>query len=356
MGGRIGRSSALVLGATLLWVPFAWGGTLDISCASGVQDHTGQWLKGNAFLGTGDLIQVLYVGANGLNDIPDDFGNPTGDDELIGQTFVGAGFPLNPDQGKFSAQFTHDRLAQGNVIYVRAWNGPSVIEATHYGDSPLATVVLSGGFGAIDFPTWSTDNMVVAVELVSFEAIGLASGIRLKWVTATETENLGFELYRSTRKDGGYVKITSKLIPGAGNCQERRAYSYDDEEVSFDSTYYYRLADVDFSGHRGFHGPVSGVRKFLPKEYQLHPNFPNPFNPTTTIQFDLKEPGQVSARIYNMLGQLVRVLVEEKMEAGRYRREWDGRNDLGAMVPSGLYECVMEVNGRRLTRRLLLLK
>ncbi|MDZ7339057.1 MAG: T9SS type A sorting domain-containing protein [candidate division KSB1 bacterium] len=356
MGRSVRWSMVGGLGAALLWAGLASAGTVDISCASGVKDHTGQPLKGNAFLGTGDLIQVIYVGANGINDIPDDFGNPTGDDELIGETFVGAGFPLNPDEGKFSAQFTHDRLAHGNLIYVRAWDGPSVIEATHYGDSQLGTVQLVGGFGAIDFPSWSTDNLVVAVELLSFEAVGVASGIRLKWVTATETENLGFELYRSRRRDGGYVKITTKLIPGAGNCQERRAYTYEDQEVDFDSTYYYRLADVDFSGRRGFHGPVSGVRKFLPKEYQLHPNFPNPFNPSTTIQFDLKEPGNVSVRIYNMLGQLVRVLVDQRMEAGRYRREWDGCNDLGTAVPSGLYECVMEVNGRRLSRRLVLMK
>lgn len=356
MGGREKWLYAIAAALTLQWVSAAGAGTVDISCASGVKDHTGQWLHGNAFLGTGDLIQIIYVGANGINDIPDDFGNPTGDDELIGVTFVGAGFPLNPDEGKFSAQFTHDRLAHGSVIFVRAWNGPSVIEATHYGDSELRTVQLVGGFGAIDFPTWSTDNLVVAVELVSFEAVSIPSGIRLKWVTATETENLGFELYRSNRRDGAYVKITAKMIPGAGNSQEQRSYVYDDQEVDFDSTYYYRLADVDFSGHRGFHGPVSGVRKFLPKEYELHPNFPNPFNPTTTIQFDLKEPGMVSLRIYNMLGQLVRVLVNDKMEAGRYRRQWDGRSELGVAVPSGLYECVLEVNGRRLTRRLLVMK
>jgi len=355
MGGRE-KWVCIAAALAFLCVSGSSAGTVDISCASGVKDHTGQWLRGNAFLGSGDLIQIIYVGANGVNDIPDDFGNPTGDDELIGTTFVGAGFPLNPDEGKFSAQFTHDRLAHGNVVYVRAWNGPSVMEATHYGDSQLRTVTLVGGFGAIDFPTWSTDNMVVAVELVSFEAVGVASGIRLKWVTATETENLGFELYRSRERDGSYVRITDKLIPGAGNSQEQKTYVYEDQDVGLDTTYYYRLVDVDFSGHRGFHGPVSGVRKFVPKEYQLHPNFPNPFNPTTTIQFDLKEPGVVSLRIYNMLGQLVRVLVNEKMEAGRYRREWDGRNEFGVAVPSGLYECVLDVNGRRLTRRLLLMK
>lgn len=355
MGGRE-QWLCIVAVLALLGAGQSHAGTVDISCASGVKDHIGQWLHGNALLGGGDLIQVIYVGANGINDISDDLGNPTGDDELIGVTFVGAGFPLNPDEGKFSAQFTHDLLAHGNVIYVRAWNGPSVIEATHYGDSPLGTVQLAGGFGAIDFPTWSTDNMVVAVELVSFEALSIASGIRLKWVTASETENLGFELYRSKQRNGDYVRITNKLIPGAGNSQEQRTYQYEDYDVGFDTTYYYRLVDVDFSGHRGFHGPVSGVRKFLPKQYELYPNFPNPFNPTTTIQFDLEGPGVTSLRIYNMLGQLVRVLVNEKMEAGRHRQEWDGRNEFGVTVPSGLYECVLDVNGRRFTRRLLLMK
>jgi len=66
-------------------------------------------------------------------------------------------------------------------------------------------------------------------------------------------------------------------------------------------------------------------------------NYPNPFNPSTTFRYGLSEPGQVSLKIYNMLGQLVRTVVEDYHVEGYYEAVWDGRNDVGATVSSGIY-------------------
>ena len=75
----------------------------------------------------------------------------------------------------------------------------------------------------------------------------------------------------------------------------------------------------------------------LPTEYGLSQNFPNPFNPTTQINYQLPEPAQVKIDIYNMLGQQIRTLVNTHQDANYYTIEWDGTNDLGQTVGSGVY-------------------
>jgi len=334
----------------------ARAGTVDVSCVSGVQDELGNWLRGSAFEGYGDLIQIIYAGPNGVNDTPDENGNPTADDVLIGTTFAGAGFPFNPHEGKFTTQVTHDLLVTGAVIYCRAWNDSSVAVATYYGDSQLATVELQGDFGSVDFPTWSTQDAVVAVELVTFEATRVNGGVRLVWVTQSETDNRGFGIHRATAEQGPFVRITSQLIPGAGNSMERREYSYHDNTAAPDTAYYYKLADVDYAGRMRFHGPILAPVVTIPSKVSLAQNYPNPFNPATWITFELKEAGPTTLRIYNVQGQLVRTLVQGHMEIGRYEVRWDATDDLGNRVPSGLYLYVLEAGGAKLTQTMQLLK
>jgi len=74
-----------------------------------------------------------------------------------------------------------------------------------------------------------------------------------------------------------------------------------------------------------------------PSSFKLIGNYPNPFNPTTTINFSLPETGFVSLNIYNITGQKVRDLVSENMEPGDHSVLWDGRDEYGSMVSSGMY-------------------
>lgn len=84
---------------------------------------------------------------------------------------------------------------------------------------------------------------------------------------------------------------------------------------------------------------ITGIdpRSALPKEYKLHRNFPNPFNPVTTIKYDLPADSRVTLKIYNILGQEVRTLVNEYQAAGYKALQWDGRNQRGEPVSSGIY-------------------
>lgn len=89
----------------------------------------------------------------------------------------------------------------------------------------------------------------------------------------------------------------------------------------------------------------------LPTEYRLEPNYPNPFNPATTISFTLQEKAFVSLRIYDALGREAAVLVDEELPAGRYSRRWDGRG-----LTSGIYFCRLQAGSFVQTRKLMLLR
>jgi len=97
-------------------------------------------------------------------------------------------------------------------------------------------------------------------------------------------------------------------------------------------------------------------RTIRPTEYVLGQNFPNPFNPSTTIEYDLKEDGMVSLKIYDILGQQVRELVQEWQPTGRYRVVWDSRNQGGAEVANGIYFYELRSGNYRALRKMLLLK
>ncbi len=94
----------------------------------------------------------------------------------------------------------------------------------------------------------------------------------------------------------------------------------------------------------------------LPEAFSLHPNHPNPFNPTTTIVYELPETSEVKLTVYNMLGQEIRVLVSEPQEAGVKKIHWDGKNSVGDFVGSGVYLYKLQAGSFVQTRKMTLLK
>ncbi len=196
----------------------------------------------------------------------------------------------------------------------------------------------------------------VPVELTNFTATVVAEQVRLAWSTATETENLGFHLFRSLDVAKDYQQITTELIKGSGSSDRAHHYSFVDRNVMPGQTYYYKLADVDFAGNLRFHGPISVTVEAVPSSYSLSQNYPNPFNPETAIHFSLKEAGKVTLKIYNLQGQLVRTLVDEEKSAGSYSVLWNGTADNGLRLASGIYYYTVQVNGFEMTKKLLLMK
>ena len=94
----------------------------------------------------------------------------------------------------------------------------------------------------------------------------------------------------------------------------------------------------------------------LPEKFSLHQNYPNPFNPTTTIKFDLPEPSQISLKIYNLMGQEVRTLTNEWLPTGSHRLLWNGTDQRGIPVSTGVYIYRLESHYFNQSKKMVLLK
>ena len=101
---------------------------------------------------------------------------------------------------------------------------------------------------------------------------------------------------------------------------------------------------------------VSDQEAVLPQEFGMAQNYPNPFNPSTVIPYQLPVQSFVELEIYNLVGQVVRTLVQEEKAPGYYRATWDGRNDAGILLPSGLYFSHLQAGDFQTTRRMVFLK
>jgi hypothetical protein len=101
---------------------------------------------------------------------------------------------------------------------------------------------------------------------------------------------------------------------------------------------------------------IAGTKTGLPTTYELEPNYPNPFNPTTTISYGVPQPGRVRLTIFNMLGQQIRSLIDMDRAAGRFTATWDGRDDAGIAVGSGVYFYRLVAGEAMMVRKMMMLK
>ncbi len=180
----------------------------------------------------------------------------------------------------------------------------------------------------------------IPVELLSFQANYEAIGVRLKWRTASETENFGFHIFRAVGK-GAFEQITSEIIPGAGNSAVEQSYEFLDARIEPGMKYAYRLADVDFNGNVTLHEPVLvETGPAIPQGFRLQ-SYPNPLvisqTAQTKILFELPRSGHVRLGIYSIDGRLVRMLVNEEKNAGQHQIAWTGRDEYGRLVSAGIY-------------------
>jgi hypothetical protein len=208
------------------------------------------------------------------------------------------------------------------------------------------------------------------VELSYFTASSSDEQVTLKWRTESEINNLGFNVYRSAQKDGSYVKVNATLIKGAGTDATPHEYQFVDESVVLGATYCYYLEDVDFSGntHKSsiiavLVGRTQEVKqlRLVPTQFRLLANFPNPFNPETWIPFELPLEAEVSLVISDAHGRLIRRMELGQKEAGYYVTRasaiyWDGRNEHGEKVSSGVYFYTLRAGDFTATRKMVVVK
>ncbi|MBT5873570.1 MAG: T9SS type A sorting domain-containing protein [Candidatus Latescibacteria bacterium] len=205
---------------------------------------------------------------------------------------------------------------------------------------------------------WSdTESFVTSVSKpLSVEVSALAAEsdkgvVVLTWsVGRVEPALAGFHVLRSIIEDGDYVRLTNDLIAVDG------IFEYRDGAVTVNQQYFYIIEANLANGQTDRFGPIS-LRVDAPGTFALRQNAPNPFNPATTIRFDLPKPVTVTLIVYNILGQeVIRLINNESMEAGFHEINWNGQNRSGRYTASGIYMYRIEAGAFSKARKMLLLK
>jgi hypothetical protein len=189
------------------------------------------------------------------------------------------------------------------------------------------------------------------VELISLKASASKDVVELNWKTATEIENTGFEIERSKVKSQTSYNFEWEnigFVKGSGNSNSIKEYSFQDKSPKF-GKYKYRLKQINTDGTFEYSKVVEVVvnrpLKLIAK------NYPNPFNPTTRIIFELPVRSNVNLSVYNLIGQKVATLVDEQLEQGVYERNFNAEN-----LPTGIYIYTLKAGETSITNKMILMK
>ena len=154
--------------------------------------------------------------------------------------------------------------------------------------------------------------------------------------------------------------INGEMIEAAGNSTTFREYGFTDSRVESQTTYYYKLQQLDINGAVRWYGPLSvtvtQAPSAAPEQFVLYENYPNPFNPSTTIQYDVAEASVVTLEIFDITGKLIKTLVNGEKAAGSYSVVWDATDSAGRIVPNGAYVYRLRAGSLQFVNKLMVLK
>ena len=187
---------------------------------------------------------------------------------------------------------------------------------------------------------------ILPVELVSFTSIINQNKVTLLWVTATELNNYGFDIERF-QSLSGWNKIG--FIKGRGSSNSSTSYSFIDKPLD-GSKFQYRLKQIDKDGKFTYSNVIDVVLG-VPSNFELKQNFPNPFNPSTKITYNVPLDGIITLIVYDIMGRKVFTLVNENKKAGSYEVTLDG-----SPLASGTYFCKMTAKNFTSSIKMLFIK
>jgi hypothetical protein len=244
------------------------------------------------------------------------------------------------------------------TVTTAALSGTSTITLGASGTGKMTATIIAAAGTSKDTSTVVFDVPVPA-ELSAFAGVFADGKVQLNWTTVSQTNNAGWKVLRST--DNVNFEPISGIVSGAGTSNEQLAYGYTDVNLpSGVEKVYYILEQVDLNGtvtrSRVAEVLLGGRFTDTPKEFSTAV-YPNPFNPATTIAYNLPEAAKVSIVIYDAIGQQVRTLVGNvDAAAGRYTAQWDARDDAGRQVASGVYFAHITAGKFTGKQKMLLLK
>ncbi|MCK6606345.1 MAG: T9SS type A sorting domain-containing protein [Ignavibacteriaceae bacterium] len=292
---------------------------------------------------SGNQLWIKTFGGTGR-----DYGNAV--KQTADGGFLVAGYTLSYGAGGDDLWLVKTDSA-GTLLWQKTYGGTASdvaysMDLTSDGGYVVVGHTLSSGAGVHDAWLLRTVTQIIPVELVSFTAYRTGGRVILNWTTASEVNNSGFEIQRSTDK----TDFTSiGFVPGKGTATEHQSYSCSDHNAA-QGINYYRLKQIDYSGSFEY----SGVIEVAPTNigtFELKQNFPNPFNPSTVINFSLPATSLVSLKIFDASGNEVALLVNEVKPEGNYQVVFNA-----ASLPSGVYFCKLQAGVFFETKKLLLIK
>lgn len=194
---------------------------------------------------------------------------------------------------------------------------------------------------------WVVNQSALPVELVTFTADVESENVVLKWTTATEINNRGFEVERAQAGSSSYEDIG--FVNGSGTSTSTKQYSFVDKIPSGSSAFTYRLKQIDYDGTFKYSNTIDV--KVVPLQFNLYQNYPNPFNPSTTIKYSLPEAQNVTIKVYDMLGQEVATLINTFQKPGNYELTFNADK-----YASGIYFYTIHAGKFNSTKKMMLLK
>ncbi|MCL4280157.1 MAG: T9SS type A sorting domain-containing protein, partial [Ignavibacteriaceae bacterium] len=170
--------------------------------------------------------------------------------------------------------------------------------------------------------------------------------VLLSWQSATEKNNMGFEIQRSKNKVHWEVIGT---VSGKGTTSERQNYSFEDTNIE-NQMYFYRLKQIDYNGLFKYSNIIE-IKIYL-NNFELFQNYPNPTNPTTIIKYIVPLESFIEMYLYDIKGEKVSTLIYENTQAGIYTKEIDLRE-----LSTGVYFYTLKSStGFSQTKKLLFIK
>ena len=316
--------------------------------------HYGVWRRvDDAALATA-LASVLRTGASIEPSVAEAFGAlPVFgyDDRVFVQSAPGqatAGFP----PGAWELVQTIPALQQDVYLASIPTEADSTVQGMHHTVlvTTAHTTTPSVWYASPPDSGHSVDNIAPAVPANFAIAYNTGSGNTLSWNPSPDVDFQYFRVYRST--DPNFMPSPGTLV------HSTTSTGWADPDGG---PIYYKVTALDYAGNESdpaAAGSVTAVElPAVPHSFALYPNVPNPFNPTTLIRYDVPEHGgAVSIRIYEASGRLVRALVDGAQSPGAKVVSWDGRDDDGRPVASGVYFYRLEASNYTKTRKMVLLK
>lgn len=305
-------------------------------------------------------VDVRFEGTDGSGTVTvRRFGNgPSGFQGIAGNTISNFRFVIKKDEGLTFASGTELRLDVSTLPGIQEPRTVTVYQRPTPGEGPFhslstsydpETNELMAPISSFSEFVLASDSSPLPVELSRMDVRQNPNEVILKWSTASETDNAGFEVQRRT-SDGGRWSALG-FVDGTGTTSEPQSYRFTDSELPYAAdSLTYRLRQVDTDGTASFSDRIT-VDRAAPEQIQLEKTFPNPAHRRATVRFAVPRRQDVLLKVYDVLGRQVATLHQGTVEAGRKQLQLDV-----ASLSSGVYFLKLTGDGRPRTRRFTVVK